>query len=70
MDLQQHLLSTVVTSREHLEIYESKYSHGRVVANVKNQTQSWAILRGLNKQTDGQTDGQMDRQTTSFYHYT
>ena len=61
IDLQQCLSSAVMLSTEHLEIYKDKLVDARGLSHHRNKTQSQA----LSKRHDGQTD----RQTAfQLYH--
>ena len=62
MDLQHHLYSPIVLSRQHLEIYKDKLADARGLSNHRNKIQRWASWDDwVSCMMDRQTDGQMDR---------
>ena len=60
MDLQHRLSFTVVSSREHLEIYKDKLIDARGLSHHRDKLQSWTHWDDwVNGMMDGRTDGQI-----------
>ena len=60
MELQHHLSSPAVLSRQRLEIYEDKLADARGLSNHRNKIQRWA---GWDDWVSCMTDRRTDRQT-------